>query len=73
MVSHLLLVINVPSQFVDLAMCATFSLDCIVYIGAKDMLRKALNVQLMELLGAKVLSFFMAQVSIYQNLIFLFN
>ncbi|XP_076941966.1 tryptophan synthase beta chain 1-like [Bidens hawaiensis] len=36
------------------AVCAKFSLDCTVYIGTKDMLRKPSNVQLMELLGAQV-------------------
>ncbi|KAI3741059.1 hypothetical protein L1987_58726 [Smallanthus sonchifolius] len=36
------------------AVCAKFSLDCTVFIGTKDMLRKPSNVQLMELLGAQV-------------------
>ncbi|MEA2204974.1 MAG: tryptophan synthase beta chain [Blastocatellia bacterium] len=34
--------------------CALFGLDCVVYMGAEDMLRQALNVFRMRLLGAKV-------------------
>ena len=34
--------------------CALFGLDCVVYMGAKDMRRQALNVFRMELLGAEV-------------------
>lgn len=34
--------------------CALFGLDCIVYMGAKDMERQALNVFRMRLLGAEV-------------------
>jgi tryptophan synthase beta chain len=34
--------------------CARFGLDCIVYMGAKDMERQALNVFRMRLLGAEV-------------------
>ncbi|HYN24651.1 MAG TPA: tryptophan synthase subunit beta [Pyrinomonadaceae bacterium] len=34
--------------------CALFGLDCVVYMGAKDMRRQALNVFRMELLGAQV-------------------
>ncbi|KAL9999761.1 putative tryptophan synthase [Helianthus debilis subsp. tardiflorus] len=36
------------------AVCAKFSLDCTVFVGTKDILRKPSNVQLMELLGAQV-------------------
>jgi len=34
--------------------CALFGLDCVVYMGEKDIERQALNVYRMELLGAKV-------------------
>jgi tryptophan synthase beta chain len=34
--------------------CARFGMECIVYMGAVDMERQALNVARMELLGAKV-------------------
>ncbi len=36
--------------------CALLNLDCIVYMGAEDVRRQALNVFRMELLGAKVIS-----------------
>src|ERR687887_132868 len=34
--------------------CALFGLQCVVYMGAEDMRRQALNVFRMELLGAEV-------------------
>ncbi len=34
--------------------CARFGLDCVVYMGAQDMERQALNVFRMRLLGAEV-------------------
>lgn len=34
--------------------CALFGLDCVVYMGAEDMRRQAVNVFRMELLGAEV-------------------
>ncbi len=34
--------------------CALFDLDCVVYMGAEDVERQALNVYRMELLGAEV-------------------
>jgi len=34
--------------------CALFGLDCVVYMGAEDMRRQALNVFRMQLLGAEV-------------------
>src|SRR5258708_1768358 len=34
--------------------CAVFGLDCVVYMGAEDMRRQALNVFRMNLLGAEV-------------------
>ncbi|MFW6205740.1 MAG: tryptophan synthase subunit beta, partial [Gemmatimonadota bacterium] len=34
--------------------CALFGLDCVVYMGAEDMRRQALNVVRMEMLGAEV-------------------
>ncbi len=34
--------------------CARFGLDCVIYMGAEDMRRQALNVFRMRLLGAKV-------------------
>lgn len=34
--------------------CALFGLECVVYMGAKDIERQALNVYRMELLGAEV-------------------
>lgn len=34
--------------------CALFGLQCVVYMGAEDMMRQALNVFRMELLGAEV-------------------
>lgn len=34
--------------------CARYGLDCVVYMGAEDMRRQALNVFRMELLGAEV-------------------
>lgn len=36
--------------------CAMFEMECIVYMGAEDVRRQALNVFRMELLGAKVIS-----------------
>lgn len=36
--------------------CALFNMECIVYMGAEDVRRQALNVFRMELLGAKVVS-----------------
>ncbi|NMM51965.1 tryptophan synthase subunit beta [Paenibacillus aquistagni] len=36
--------------------CAMFDMECIVYMGEKDIERQALNVFRMELLGAKVVS-----------------
>jgi len=36
--------------------CAKFGLECIVYMGAEDVRRQALNVFRMKLLGAKVVS-----------------
>ncbi len=36
--------------------CALLGLDCVVYMGAKDIKRQALNVYRMELLGAEVVS-----------------
>ncbi|BFH65267.1 tryptophan synthase subunit beta [Paenibacillus azoreducens] len=36
--------------------CAMFEMECIVYMGAEDVRRQALNVFRMELLGAKVVS-----------------
>ena len=34
--------------------CALFGLKCVVYMGAEDMRRQALNVFRMQLLGAEV-------------------
>jgi len=34
--------------------CARFGLECVVYMGARDMERQALNVFRMRLLGAEV-------------------
>ena len=34
--------------------CARFGLECVVYMGAEDMARQALNVYRMQLLGARV-------------------
>lgn len=34
--------------------CAMFGMECVIYMGAEDMQRQALNVFRMELLGAKV-------------------
>jgi len=36
--------------------CAIFGIDCVIYMGAEDIKRQALNVFRMELLGAKVVS-----------------
>lgn len=36
--------------------CAIFDMECIIYMGAEDIRRQALNVFRMELLGAKVVS-----------------
>jgi tryptophan synthase beta chain len=36
--------------------CARFGLECVVYMGAEDMRRQALNVYRMRLLGAEVVS-----------------
>jgi len=36
--------------------CAQFGLDCVIYMGAEDMRRQALNVFRMQLLGAEVRS-----------------
>lgn len=34
--------------------CAKFGMECIVYMGAEDVRRQALNVFRIEMLGAKV-------------------
>lgn len=39
---------------VQATVCAKFGLECIVYMGAKDMERQALNVFRMRLMGAEV-------------------
>ena len=39
---------------VQATVCAKFGLPCIIYMGAKDMERQALNVFRMRLLGAEV-------------------
>lgn len=36
--------------------CAMFKMDCVIYMGAEDIKRQALNVFRMELLGAKVVA-----------------
>ncbi|WP_338752122.1 tryptophan synthase subunit beta [Bacillus sp. FJAT-52991] len=36
--------------------CAMFGIECVIYMGAEDIRRQALNVFRMELLGAKVVS-----------------
>ncbi|WP_429843366.1 tryptophan synthase subunit beta [Brevibacillus sp. FIR094] len=36
--------------------CAMFGMDCVIYMGAEDTKRQALNVFRMELLGAKVIA-----------------
>ncbi|MEI7025511.1 tryptophan synthase subunit beta [Paenibacillus sp. y28] len=36
--------------------CAMFNMDCVIYMGAEDTRRQALNVFRMELLGAKVVA-----------------
>ena len=36
--------------------CAMLGLDCVVYMGAEDVARQALNVARMEVLGAEVVS-----------------
>lgn len=36
--------------------CAMFGMDCVIYMGAEDTRRQALNVFRMELLGAKVVA-----------------
>jgi tryptophan synthase beta chain len=36
--------------------CARFGLECVVYMGAEDVARQALNVYRMQLLGARVVS-----------------
>lgn len=41
--------------FLQATVCAKFGLPCIIYMGAKDMERQALNVFRMRLLGAEVL------------------
>lgn len=35
--------------------CARFGLECVIYMGAEDVRRQALNVFRIEMLGAKVL------------------
>jgi tryptophan synthase beta subunit len=37
--------------------CARFGLECVIYMGAEDVRRQALNVFRIEMLGAKVLDF----------------
>ena len=36
--------------------CAIFGFECVIYMGAEDIRRQALNVQRMKLLGAEVVS-----------------
>ena len=44
--------------------CAKFGLPCIIYMGAKDMERQALNVFRMRLLGAEVRDLFLSDSAI---------
>lgn len=37
--------------------CARFGMECVIYMGAEDVRRQALNVFRIEMLGAKVISF----------------
>lgn len=37
--------------------CARFGMECVVYMGAEDVRRQALNVFRMNMLGAKVCNF----------------
>jgi len=36
--------------------CARFGMECVIYMGAEDVRRQALNVFRIEMLGAKVIS-----------------
>ncbi len=45
---------SVPLLALQATVCAKFGLECIVYMGAKDMERQKLNVFRMRLLGAEV-------------------
>ena len=45
---------SVPPSALQATVCAKFGLECIVYMGAKDMERQKLNVFRMRLLGAEV-------------------
>ena len=44
----------VCEAYMQATVCAKFGLPCIIYMGAKDMERQALNVFRMRLLGAEV-------------------
>ena len=48
--------------------CAKFGMECIIYMGAEDVRRQALNVFRIEMLGGKVIRSFP---SLYYNLILL--
>ena len=53
--------------------CAKFGLPCIIYMGAKDMERQALNVFRMRLLGAEVRADVSMQRTILQQLLHSFH
>lgn len=48
------LILSTVSATLQATVCAKFGLECIVYMGAKDMERQKLNVFRMRLLGAQV-------------------
>lgn len=48
--------------------CARFGLECIIYMGAQDMERQALNVFRMRLLGAEVLFPFLSCLLFFKDL-----
>jgi tryptophan synthase beta chain len=50
----LYLMLSHPTSLPQATVCARLGLKCIVYMGAKDMERQALNVFRMRLMGAEV-------------------
>ena len=49
--------------------CARFGMECVIYMGAEDVRRQALNVFRIEMLGAKVIFPYNIQVLVVQQLL----
>ena len=49
--------------------CARFGMECVIYMGAEDVRRQALNVFRIEMLGAKVISSRRVRVFVIQHVL----